>query len=154
VLDAPGNNEQSGDKYSGQLCVSWPSREGFFNNGPSIDIPATDEARSALIKTFAATWAEPFRSLALSIPTGTEVKQVDLSDWPPPKGLRGSGPVMLMGDAFHPMAMCKQIVFYSRPTWSFKILTMRRSGRRCQPRYRRRAGFCENSCALSVNSWI
>jgi hypothetical protein len=89
--------------------VSWPFRAGFFNNALPIDIPVTNESRLALIKTFAATWAEPFKSFALSIPNCTEAKQINLSDWAPPAGLRGSGAVILMGDAFHSMTMCKQI---------------------------------------------
>ena len=64
-------------------------------------------AKLELVKKFASTWAEPFKSFALSIPKGTEVKQINLSDWAPPEGLRGSGPVVLLGDAFHSMTMCK-----------------------------------------------
>jgi hypothetical protein len=64
-------------------------------------------AKLELVKKFATTWAEPFKSFALSIPKDTEVKQINLSDWAPPEGLHGSGPVVLLGDAFHPMTMCK-----------------------------------------------
>jgi len=56
---------------------------------------------------FAQTWAEPFRSLASSIPEDAEIKFLELYDWAPPVGLRGTGNVVLMGDAFHPMSMCK-----------------------------------------------
>lgn len=55
---------------------------------------------------FAKSWSEPFRSLVLEIPDETEVKSLLLQDWPPPKPVRGSGRVALLGDAFHPMVMC------------------------------------------------
>ncbi|PKS05921.1 hypothetical protein jhhlp_007754 [Lomentospora prolificans] len=35
----------------------------------------------------------------------TEIKTLDLFDWPPPRGLRGSGRVILMGDSMHQMTM-------------------------------------------------
>ncbi|KAK3296457.1 uncharacterized protein B0H64DRAFT_461636 [Chaetomium fimeti] len=106
VLDAPNNTpEGNGGKYTCQMVVSWPIREGFFNQAAPIAFPETSEGGIALIKTFAETWAEPFRSLALSIPVDTEVKSLELYDWPPPKGLRTKGHVALAGDALHPMAM-------------------------------------------------
>ncbi|KAH6612266.1 hypothetical protein B0J18DRAFT_77587 [Chaetomium sp. MPI-SDFR-AT-0129] len=106
VLDAPNNTpEGNGGKYSCQMVVSWPIREGFFNQPEPIAFPDTNEGRIALIKTFAETWAEPFRTLALSIPSSSEVKSLDLYDWPPPKNLRTTGRVALVGDALHPMAM-------------------------------------------------
>jgi hypothetical protein len=89
------------------MVVSWPVREGFFNRAAPILVPETDEAGIELIKTFAETWAEPFRTLARRIPSDTEVKSLELYDWPPPKGLRTTGHVALVGDALHPMAMCK-----------------------------------------------
>lgn len=93
------------------MVFSWPIREGFFNEAAPIACPETPEGRIALMKRFAETWAEPFRSLALSIPAGTEVKSLELYDWPPPKDLRTTGHVALAGDALHPMAMCKCFYF-------------------------------------------
>lgn len=88
--------------------MSWPIRNGFFNQPSPIDFPATSAGRVELIKKFADKWAEPFRPLAHSIqPSTTEVKCLELYDWPPPKGLRTNGRVALVGDALHPMAMCK-----------------------------------------------
>lgn len=89
------------------MVVSWPVRGGFFNQTSPIAFPDTNEGCIELIKKFAGTWAEPFRSLVQSIPADTEVKCLELSDWPPPKDLRTTGHVALVGDAFHPMAMCK-----------------------------------------------
>jgi len=89
------------------VVVSWPARKGFFGSPSPIAVPETDEGSLALIKKFASTWAEPFRSLVLGIPPGTETKRLNLFDWPPPRGLRTSGSVALVGDAMHPMAMCE-----------------------------------------------
>lgn len=89
------------------MVFSWPVREGFFNQPAPIEFPETNEGRVELIKKFAKTWADPFRSLALSITSETEIKPLELYDWPPPKGLRTTGNVALVGDALHPMVMCK-----------------------------------------------
>ncbi|KZL76664.1 fad binding domain-containing protein [Colletotrichum incanum] len=105
MLDAPGNNDESTDKYSCQMCISWPDRPGFLGNPESTDYPQTIAGKIELIKSFAEGWSEPFRGLALSIPADTDVKQLDLYDYPPPRGLRSKGRVVLMGDAFHAMAM-------------------------------------------------
>jgi hypothetical protein len=114
VLDAPGNADNASGKYTCQIVVSWPIRDGFFGSPAPITVPETDDARMALIKGFAETWAEPFRSLVLGIPPGMEIKSLDLFDWPPPRGLRTSGSVALLGDALHPMAMCRcPLVFFS-----------------------------------------
>lgn len=108
VLDAPGNNPPDGNngKYTCQMAISWPIRPGFFGQASPLSFPDTSAGGIALIKQFAATWAEPFRSLAHSIPDDTDVKFLELYDWPPPKGLRTAGHVALVGDALHPMAMC------------------------------------------------
>lgn len=137
VLDAPGNNrpktsapsqqrpkeeeqeEEEKGRYTCQIVVSWPLRPGFFGNEAITSCPKTKEKRLELIRAFAQTWAEPFRSLVLDIPPGTEIKPVDLQDWVPPPLMsqsplqssqalapRPDHAVTLMGDAFHPMAMC------------------------------------------------
>jgi hypothetical protein len=111
VLNAPGNGDDTNNnaKYTCQIVVSWPVREGFFDSPSPVAVPETDEGSISLIKRFASTWAEPFRSLILSIPSQTETKRLSLSDWPPPRGLRTFGSVALVGDALHPMAMCEHI---------------------------------------------
>ncbi|KAK3994257.1 FAD/NAD(P)-binding domain-containing protein [Cladorrhinum sp. PSN332] len=108
TLDAPGNqppSNKTGGKYTTQLAVSWPVRAGFFSSPTPIPFPSTNSDRVALIKSFASTWADPFKSLALAIPPATEIKCLELSDWPPPKNLRTKGSVALVGDAMHPMVM-------------------------------------------------
>lgn len=111
VLDAPSNDGDNSNSdqgtYSCQVIVSWPVRGGFFGSPSPIPVPDTDEGCLLLMKRFASTWADPFRSLILSIPAETEIKRLNLSDWPPPSNLRTSGSVALIGDALHPMAMCE-----------------------------------------------
>lgn len=108
VLDAPGNNMPgSGGKYSCQIHVSWPVRNGCLNGESGSPFASTTAGSVGLIRTFAQTWAEPFRSLATSIPEDTDIKCLELYDWAPPRGLRTTGSVALVGDAFHPMSMCE-----------------------------------------------
>ncbi|GJD03604.1 FAD binding domain-containing protein [Colletotrichum higginsianum] len=105
ILDAPGNNDESTGEYSCQMCISWPDRPGFLGKAAPTGYPQTNDGKIELIKSFAEGWSEPFRGLALGIPAGTDVKDLDLYDYAPPKGLRSKGRAMLMGDAFHAMAM-------------------------------------------------
>ncbi|KAL5378006.1 hypothetical protein DPSP01_009450 [Paraphaeosphaeria sporulosa] len=103
VLDAPGNG--SSRSYVAQIVVSWPYRKGFLNRDSPLAMPSSNAARLDLLKTFAETWAEPFRSLAFNLPDTAELKPLDLTDWPPAKDVHGNGRAMLVGDALHPMAM-------------------------------------------------
>lgn len=107
VLDAPGNNAASSDKYVCQMCVSWPYRDAFFNKPSPTEIPETNEEKRQFIETIAKTWAEPFRTLAHSIPPNEEIKHLTPQDFAPPPDLRTTGRALLMGDALHAMAMCK-----------------------------------------------
>ncbi|KAJ3541171.1 hypothetical protein NM208_g4727 [Fusarium decemcellulare] len=105
LLDAPGNYADGSHPYVCQMCVSWPYREGFFNSPSPIEIPTTDEEKLKLLRNLAETWAEPFRSLALSVPADAELKPLTPQDFPPPQGLHSTGRAVLMGDAIHAMAM-------------------------------------------------
>lgn len=92
--------------YAWQMVTSWPLRPGFQGR-PTLTVPpATNEERLELVRTLTRTWAEPFRSFIRSLPGDTEVKALELVDWPPPRGFRTKDRVLLMGDAFHAMAMC------------------------------------------------
>lgn len=83
-------------------------------------MPATNEERYELLASFAKTWAEPFRSFALdNVHPDTPIKRLDVLDWAPPIGLRSKGQVVLMGDAFHLMSMCK-CSYFSRH-WRFSM---------------------------------
>ena len=101
VLDAPGNHEGNSNPYVCQMCVSWPYREGFFNSQSPIEIPETGEESHNLVQRFAETWAEPFRSLALSIPTDVELKGLKLQDLPPPLDSRTPVRAVLLGDSIY-----------------------------------------------------
>ena len=81
-------------------------RDNFFGHPAPIPFPETNQGRLDLVKSFAATWVEPFHSLVLGIPDDTDVKTLDLSDYLAPADLRGSGRAVLLGDALHAMAMC------------------------------------------------
>ncbi|KAH8896705.1 FAD binding domain-containing protein [Thozetella sp. PMI_491] len=105
ILDVPGNTNATTDKVSLQIAISWPARDGFFGRTSAIPPPATNAERMELVKEFARTWAEPFRSAVLNIPDDVELKTISLADWAPPQGLRGTGRVVLFGDAIHAMAM-------------------------------------------------
>ncbi|KAJ0141683.1 putative FAD-dependent monooxygenase [Colletotrichum tanaceti] len=115
MLDAPGNNDESTGEYSCQMCISWPDRPGFLGKAAPTGYPQTNDGKIELIRTFAEGWSEPFRGLALGIPAGTDVKHLDLYDYAPPKGLRSKGRAVLMGDAFHAMAMCKWVFLPPSP---------------------------------------
>ncbi|KAK4073772.1 hypothetical protein Trihar35433_3246 [Trichoderma harzianum] len=103
VLDVPGNQADSDpDVFSCQLHCSWP----YPGSGAPLDVPATNEERCELLRAFAKTWSEPFRSLVLNnVHADTEIKRLDVLDWAPPIGLHSNGQVVLMGDAFHLMSM-------------------------------------------------
>lgn len=107
-MDAPGNSpDNDPDSYNLQICLSWPLRDGYLGREKQLEVPDTQEDRHKLFLEFAASYAEPFRSVMEAITADTEIKNVDLSDWPPPKGFHTTGNVILMGDSLHQMAMCK-----------------------------------------------
>ncbi|KAF4993471.1 hypothetical protein FGRMN_6477 [Fusarium graminum] len=105
ALDAPGNYEDGIHPYVVQVCISWPYRQGFFDSSEPIEIPETDQEKYELVQSFAETWAEPWRSLVLSVPAGTDMKGLELRDLPPSKDFRTTDRAVLMGDALHAMAM-------------------------------------------------
>lgn len=107
VLDAPRNNEDSTDNYVCQLCVSWPHREGFLDEPTPSEIPASDAEKVQFIQKIAASWAEPFRTLAGKISEKDTIMGLQPHDFPPPRGMHSDGRVILMGDSLHAMAMCK-----------------------------------------------
>ncbi|KAJ5020060.1 hypothetical protein K4K57_003467 [Colletotrichum sp. SAR 10_99] len=144
MLDAPGNNDDSADKYSCQMCISWPDRPGFLGKPEPTGFPETNGGKLDLIRSFASGWSEPFRSLALGIPADTDVKQLDLFDYPPPKGLRSSGRAVLMGDAFHAMAM------YRGEGANHAILDVLDFAEAVGPKLGSGAGFPELRAAMDV----
>jgi hypothetical protein len=108
VLAVPGNSpDNPPGSYSLQICLSWPYRDGYLGQEKQLTVPNTQNERRKLFLEFAASYAEPFRSVMEAITDDTEIKSVELADWPPPKDLHTTGKVVLMGDSLHQMAMCK-----------------------------------------------
>lgn len=110
VLDAP--SDENAQNYVAQIVVSWSHRKGFLNLDNPLATPSSNTARLSLLKSFTETWAEPFHSLVLNLPDSTELKPLELADWLPPSDAHGTGNVVLVGDALHPMAMCRLIASY------------------------------------------
>uniref|UniRef100_A0A0D2YA53 FAD-binding domain-containing protein n=1 Tax=Fusarium oxysporum (strain Fo5176) TaxID=660025 RepID=A0A0D2YA53_FUSOF len=107
VLDAPGNHADTSRPYIGQLCVSWPYREGFLNRPSPIEIPETPEEKYKLVQELTLTWAGCFRPLASAVSLDSEMKGLKIQDLTPPTDFQTAGRAVLMGDALHAMAMCK-----------------------------------------------
>lgn len=106
VLDAPGNNADSNNRYTCQVCVSWPHRPGFLGCCEPLDTPPSQAERRKLIEKLSLTWADPFRSFLGNVSSDAEIKSLDVADFPPSRGLHSQGRAVLMGDALHAMAMC------------------------------------------------
>ncbi|KAG4272664.1 hypothetical protein FPRO04_10406 [Fusarium proliferatum] len=105
VLDAPGNHVDTDRPYIGQLCISWPYREGFLNRASPIEIPDTPEEKYKLVQELTSTWAECFSPLASAVSLHSEMKGLKIQDLTPPKDFQTTGWAVLMGDALHSMAM-------------------------------------------------
>ncbi|KAF5534088.1 zeaxanthin epoxidase chloroplastic [Fusarium napiforme] len=105
VLDAPGNHADTNRSYIGQLCISWPFREGFLNRSSPIEIPDTPEEQYKLVQELTSTWAECFQPLASAVSVDSEMKGLKIQDLTPPKDFQTTGLAVLMGDALHAMAM-------------------------------------------------
>ncbi|KAJ3477047.1 hypothetical protein NLG97_g8945 [Lecanicillium saksenae] len=105
ILDAPENTKDSTNHYLLQICISWLEKSGFRGQEEPTTIPETNQGRAELFRSIGATWAEPFRSLAMKVRDDDEVKGLRLMDWVPPKDLRSKGRAVLMGDALHTMTM-------------------------------------------------
>lgn len=117
VLDAPGNTDESTDDYLLQICISWLEQPASFRGlDEPTAMPATNQGRVNLFRSIGASWAEPFRSLAMKVRDDDEVKGLKLMDWVPPTDLRSQGRAVLMGDSLHVMTMCKCGPFFFLPS--------------------------------------
>ena len=70
-------------------------------------MPSSNAERLELLICFSSICADPFRTLIEGLPDDIELKPIELSDWLPLKNAHGheNERVVLLGDAFHPMAM-------------------------------------------------
>lgn len=95
------------------MLISWPSEDPYAGGGKAPEIPAGNDERLALAKSLADGWAEPMRSMVHDIPSSTEMREINLVEWAPRKGLwdNHSGRVTMVGDAAHSMSPCEISLF-------------------------------------------
>jgi hypothetical protein len=106
VLEAPQKPENSAEGYVFQICISWNATKHSFGS-KTVDETIAQKGRVQIIRRIAQDWAEPFRSFVNLITDASSVKQLDLEDFAPHADLHSAGKVVLVGDAFHAMTMCK-----------------------------------------------
>jgi hypothetical protein len=107
VLEAPQEPGGNNGEFSYQICISWKLHDDpLKENGIPKGVPNQAD-RVRIIRDMVHEWAEPFRSFVLLITDTTDVKQLDLDDCAPRNAMRSADRVMLVGDAFHAMTMCK-----------------------------------------------
>lgn len=114
VLEAPQKSGSDNDDWLYQICISW-RKDQVPSEIKTLKEPSDNANRIETIRNIAQQWAEPFKSLMSQIPDTTKVRQLDLEDFAPRPSLRSTDRVILVGDAFHAMSMCKPSPKYHRP---------------------------------------
>lgn len=104
MLHAP-QNENFKQENIYQICISFRKDTLLVNGVSHSSRSLAPEERVPMIKMLSETWAEPFRSLASLISNETEVKQLDLYDFPPRNRTKFTRSAIVMGDAAHAMTM-------------------------------------------------
>ncbi|KAI9681267.1 MAG: hypothetical protein M1817_002549 [Caeruleum heppii] len=105
-LDTPSSHPTRSDEYTYQVIISWPYRTGFNGRVEPTEMPSERLDRLRLMRSLAAGWVEPFRSIVLDIPDDADPKPISLDDWPPSQTWdNAGGRITLMGDAAHAMTM-------------------------------------------------
>lgn len=107
VLQSPNRDEAIDDTYLYQLCISWNTNNSPLDQFANTNDSLSNKDRINIVKRVAQDWAEPFRSFVSLIPDTTNVKQLNLEDFPPPLEMPQWKRVLLVGDALHAMSMCK-----------------------------------------------
>ncbi|KAH7384009.1 FAD binding domain-containing protein [Pyrenochaeta sp. MPI-SDFR-AT-0127] len=106
LLESPDRVEPIiDDTYTYQICISANTNTSALNQLLNKAVASTSKERIDIIKQVARDWAEPFCSFVSLIPDTTDVKQLDIDDFPPSSGKHGSERVLLVGDASHAMTM-------------------------------------------------
>jgi hypothetical protein len=136
VLEAPQQSGDSNDGFLYQICISRKLHNDTLEDSDSPRGPTNREDRVKIIRGMVSDWAEPFRSFVMLISDSTDVKQLDLDDCAPENATKPTDRVMLVGDAFHAMTMCKQMNTASRES---RLNSLSRSRRRCESHNSRRA---------------
>lgn len=67
----------------------------------------TNEDKIEHVRLISSKMSDPFRRFLSCLTDDTPIKQIELDDFVPPTGLHESKRVILVGDAFHAMTMCK-----------------------------------------------
>jgi hypothetical protein len=109
VLEAPQQSEGNNDEFLYQICISWKLHNDTLEGSNILRQPTNRADRVNIIRGMVQDWAEPFRSFVMLISDSTDVKQLDLDDYAPENANKPTDRVMLVGDAFHAMTMCKQM---------------------------------------------
>ncbi|EPE03503.1 fad-binding domain containing protein [Ophiostoma piceae UAMH 11346] len=91
--------------YEAQINLSW------IVTGPDDEVPPTQSARLAKLKTLAQPFEARLRQAIDDIPDGTEVLEIQLQDWPPISWDNRASTVTLAGDAAHAMTMYRGEAF-------------------------------------------
>lgn len=107
MLDAPQKPENIDDGYVYQVCISWIVDNPHLDSSTTSLGSSDQNERVRIVKDIARNWAEPFQSFVSLISDTTNVTQLDLDDFAPYTGLHSTGRVVLVGDAWHAMTMCK-----------------------------------------------
>ncbi|KAF2007434.1 FAD binding domain-containing protein [Amniculicola lignicola CBS 123094] len=97
-----GSVDTDSPYFEGQLNISW------LIKGPEDAVPATNELRLEKMKTMAKAgtgFQTMLRTTIEEIPSGTEVLEIKLADWPTVAWPSHNGRVTLLGDAAHAMTM-------------------------------------------------
>jgi hypothetical protein len=106
VLEAP-QEQRSNNEFLYQICISWKRHDHLLEGNKTPQGSPSQADRVNIIRDIVQDWAEPFRSFVMLITDATDVKQLDLDDCAPEKAMKPADRVMLVGDAFHAMTMCK-----------------------------------------------
>lgn len=107
VLSTPrvnGSAETETPFYEAQLDLSWLSRDA------ADAVPLSNADRLSRIKRMAMTgtgFHSTLREIIEDIPDDAPVRSITLADWPTIPWNGFGGRVTLIGDAAHPMTMCK-----------------------------------------------
>ncbi|KEY70383.1 hypothetical protein S7711_09357 [Stachybotrys chartarum IBT 7711] len=87
------------------ITVNWPFEDDFLGKGKPTDVPATRSERIGFLRDLAEGWAEPLREMIFDLPSETDIREINLVEWTPEKGMwdNHNGTVTLIGDSAHAM---------------------------------------------------
>jgi 2-polyprenyl-6-methoxyphenol hydroxylase-like FAD-dependent oxidoreductase len=118
-LEVPGDGDDVANNkspaYQCEITTAWPYRPNFLGRVEPTKVPNMDIGQFSMMQTIAQDWAEPFRSLVMSINLNeAQIRPAEISDWSCPESSQESstmtvgqldGRVVLAGDAAHTIAL-------------------------------------------------